>query len=90
MIILVIKYGYTFRLFLSHHQANVVTEFRDTKCAPNGIQLGAHFIYHPITGWVPLNVAIVLSTEAQAPITSVYCCHCLAHLQLIRTLNVKQ
>jgi len=36
---LVIKYGYMFRLFLNHPQANVVTEFRYTKCAPNGIPL---------------------------------------------------
>ena len=32
---LVIKYGYMFRLFLSHPQANMVTEFRYIKCAPN-------------------------------------------------------
>jgi len=34
MTMLVIKYGYMFRLFLSHPQANVVTEFRYMKCAP--------------------------------------------------------
>jgi hypothetical protein len=28
MTMLVIKYGYMFRLFLSHPQANMVTEFR--------------------------------------------------------------
>ena len=39
MTILVIKYGYMFRLFLSHLQANVVTEFRYIKCAPNVIPL---------------------------------------------------
>ena len=33
---LVIKYGYMFRLFLSHPQANMVTEFRYIKCPPNG------------------------------------------------------
>ena len=31
---LVIKYGYMFRLILSHLQANMVTEFRYIKCAP--------------------------------------------------------
>ena len=36
---LVIKYGYMFRLFLSHPQANMVTEFRYIKCASNGIPL---------------------------------------------------
>jgi hypothetical protein len=39
MTMLVIKYGYMFRLFLSHPQANVVTEFRYIKCAPNRIPL---------------------------------------------------
>ena len=39
MTIFVIKYGYVFRLFLSHPQANVVTEFSYIKCAPNGIPL---------------------------------------------------
>jgi len=33
MTMLVIKYGYMFRLFLSHPQANVVREFRYIKCA---------------------------------------------------------
>jgi hypothetical protein len=33
MTVLVIKYGYMFRLFLSHPQANMVTEFRYIKCA---------------------------------------------------------
>jgi hypothetical protein len=37
MTILIIKYGYMFRHFLSHPQANVVTEFKYIKCAPNGI-----------------------------------------------------
>jgi len=36
---LVIKYGYMFRLILSHSQANMFTEFRHIKCAPNGIPL---------------------------------------------------
>jgi len=36
---LVIKYGYTLRLILSHLQANMVTEFKCIKCAPNGIPL---------------------------------------------------
>jgi len=36
MTMLVIKYGYIFRLFLSHPQADMVTEFRYIKCAPNG------------------------------------------------------
>jgi len=36
---LVIKYGYIFRLILSHPQANMVTEFRYIKCAPNWIPL---------------------------------------------------
>jgi len=36
MTIFAIKYGYMFRLFLSYPQANVVTEFRHIKCAPNG------------------------------------------------------
>ena len=45
MTILVIKYGYMFRLFfLSHPQANVVTEFRYIKCAPNGIPLLTYLI----------------------------------------------
>jgi len=39
MTMLVIKYGYMFRLFLSHPQANMVTEFRYIKCAPNWIPL---------------------------------------------------
>jgi len=39
MTMLVIKYGYMFRLFLSHPQANVATEFRYRKCAPNRIPL---------------------------------------------------
>jgi len=39
MTTLVIKYGYMFRLFLSHSQVNMVTEFRYTKFAPNGIPL---------------------------------------------------
>jgi len=39
MKMLVIKYGYMFRLFLSHPQANVIIEFRYIKCAPNGIPL---------------------------------------------------
>ena len=42
---LVIKYGYMFRLILSHPQANMVTEFKYIKCVPNGIQLCARFIY---------------------------------------------
>jgi hypothetical protein len=29
----------------SHHQANIESKFRYIKCAPNGIPLGAHFIY---------------------------------------------
>jgi len=33
MTMLVVKYGYMFRLYLSHPQANVVTEFRYIKCA---------------------------------------------------------
>jgi len=33
MAMLFIKYGYIFRLFLSHPQANMVTEFRYIKCA---------------------------------------------------------
>ena len=33
MTMLVTKYGYMFRLFLSHPQANMVTEFRHIKCA---------------------------------------------------------
>ena len=37
MTMLVIKYGYIFRLILSHPQANMVTEFRYIKFAPNGI-----------------------------------------------------
>ena len=41
MTTLVIKYGYMFRLFLSHPQANMVTEFRYIKFAPNGI----HYVY---------------------------------------------
>ena len=44
MTILVIKYGYMFRLFLSHPQAKVVTEFKYIKCAHNDIPLGAHFM----------------------------------------------
>jgi len=36
---LVIKYGYTFRLILSHPHANMVTEFMYIKCAPNGVPL---------------------------------------------------
>ena len=36
---LVIKYGYMFRLILSHPQANTVTEFKYIKSAPNGIPL---------------------------------------------------
>jgi len=36
---IVIKYGYMFRLFLSHLQANMVTDFRHIKCALNGIPL---------------------------------------------------
>jgi len=36
---LFVKYGYIFRLFLSSPQANMVTEFRYIKCAPNGIPL---------------------------------------------------
>ena len=36
---LVIKYGYMFRLILSHPQTNTVTEFRYIKCEPNGIPL---------------------------------------------------
>jgi len=39
MTMLVVKYGYMFRLFLNHPQANMVTEFRYIKCAPNGIPL---------------------------------------------------
>jgi len=39
MTILVIKCGYMFRLFLSHPQANAVTEFMYIKCAPHGIPL---------------------------------------------------
>ena len=39
MIMLVIKHGYMFRLFLSRPQANMVTEFTYIKCAPNGIPL---------------------------------------------------
>jgi len=39
MTMLFIKYGYMFRLFLSHPQANMVTEFGYIKCAPNGIPL---------------------------------------------------
>ena len=35
---LVIKYGYMFRFFLSHPQANMVTEFRYIKRAPNPIR----------------------------------------------------
>jgi hypothetical protein len=42
---LVIKYGYMFRLFLSHPQANTVTEFKYIKCAPNETPLRVHFIY---------------------------------------------
>jgi len=38
---LVIKYGYMFRLILSHPQANMVTEFRYIKYAPNG----SHYVY---------------------------------------------
>ena len=45
MTILVIKYDYMFRLFLSHPQANVVTEFMYIKCAPNGIPLRLIEIY---------------------------------------------
>jgi len=41
MTMLVMKYGYMFRLFLSHPQANMITEYRYIKCTP----LGAHFIY---------------------------------------------
>ena len=33
------KYGYMFWLILSHPQANMVTEFRYIKYAPNGIPL---------------------------------------------------
>jgi len=36
---LFIKYGYMFRLLLSHPQANLVTEFRYIKYAPSGIPL---------------------------------------------------
>ena len=36
---LVIKYGYMFRLIQSHPQAKMVTEFKCIKCAPNGIPL---------------------------------------------------
>jgi len=32
MTMLVIKYGYMFRLFLSHPQSYMVTEFRYIKC----------------------------------------------------------
>jgi len=39
MTMLVIKYGYMIRLFLSHPQTNVVTELRYIKCTPNGIPL---------------------------------------------------
>jgi len=39
MTMLVIKYGYMFRLILSHPKANMVTEFRYIKRAPNGIPL---------------------------------------------------
>ena len=39
MTLLVIKYGYMFPLFLSHPQANVVTEFRYIKCSRNGIPI---------------------------------------------------
>ena len=39
MTVLVIKYGYMFWLFLSHPQANVITEFGYIKCATNGIPL---------------------------------------------------
>jgi len=42
MTVLVIKYGYIFRLFLSHPHANMVTEFRYIKCAPNGRKLLPH------------------------------------------------
>jgi len=45
MTMLFIKYGYMFRLFLSHPQANMVTEFRYIKNIHNEIPLGAHFIY---------------------------------------------
>jgi hypothetical protein len=34
-----------FRLFLSHPHANMVTEFKYIKCAPNGIQLRLIEIY---------------------------------------------
>ena len=30
---MLVKYGYMYRLILSHPQANVVTEFRYIKCA---------------------------------------------------------
>jgi len=39
MTMLVIKYSYMFRLFLSHPQANMVTELRYINCAPNGTPL---------------------------------------------------
>ena len=41
MTMLVINYGYTFRLFLSHPQASVVTEFR----YKNGHLIGSHYVY---------------------------------------------
>jgi len=45
MTMLVIKYSYMFRLFLSHPQANVVTEFRSIKCAPNRIPLLTYLLH---------------------------------------------
>ena len=39
---LVIKYGYMFRLILSHPQANMVTEFRYIKCAVHVNTLSTH------------------------------------------------
>jgi len=55
---LFIKYGYMFRLFLSHPQTNVVTEFRYIKCAPNGIPLCLQNISHEI--WDPIRYAFYI------------------------------
>jgi hypothetical protein len=46
MTMLVIKYGYMFWLFLSHPQANMVTEFRYIKYAPNYSLLYTVLIQH--------------------------------------------
>ena len=59
MTMLVIKYGYMFRLFLSHPQANTVTEFRYIKCAPNGIEIYVGAAFHFLSSDIPILIDVV-------------------------------